>query len=151
MFKAKIIYIILILFAINFTGCTNKSQKHGVRLETKLINQVKEDFANDNLTIESLTQTLGPYSTIYQVGNNIHIIYMQINRAIPPIQKDFIKSSEIYEFISNDQQIIAINFYDQLNEIALNKNQTIHEDKNFSIFKQIFSNVGKIAGTSHGE
>ncbi|MBT4989603.1 MAG: hypothetical protein HOM96_03605 [Rickettsiales bacterium] len=151
MFKAKIIYISYLLFAMNFTSCTYKDQNHGVNIESNMISQVKENLANDDLTILKLTNILGPNSTVYLVDNNIHILYINLTRVTPPIQKDYISNSIIYEFIASGNKVFKLNEYDSLNEITLNENQTYYEDRNFSILKQIFGNLGQIAGTNHGE
>ena len=149
MFKAGIIYISYLLFAMNFTSCTYKSQNHGVNIEDNMIAQVKEKLANDNLLTSDLTNILGPYSTIYRIDDDISILYISMVRTTPPIKKDYASDLLIYEFIAQDNKIIKLNEYDQLNEISLNKGKTIHEEKRFSVIKQIFGNIGRIAGTSY--
>lgn len=148
MFKAGVIYIRYLLFAIILTSCVQKTQNHGVNLDNKMVTEVKEKLANDTLTIQDLTNILGPYSAAYQVNDNIHVLYINYERTTPPIQKDFISKTKTYEFIATNNNIVKLNEYDKLNEIALNDNATIYEKTKFNIFKQIFSNVGRIGNTN---
>jgi hypothetical protein len=151
MFKGKIIYISYLLFAITFTGCTYKDQKHGVNIEAKMLKEAKLLLKDEKLNANNLKSILGPESSSYQLNNKTYLLYMSFTRVTPPMRKDFIKDFTTYEFISDNNEIIALNEYTSLNEISINPNITEIETKKFSIIKQILGNIGKIAGTSHGE
>jgi hypothetical protein len=151
MFKRKIIYISYLLFAITFTGCTYKDQRHGVNIEAKMLKEAKLLLKEEKLNSNNLKLILGPESSSYQLNNKAHLLYMSFTRVTPPIRKDFIIDFVTYEFISDNNEIIALNEYNSLNEISINQNQTGIEAKQFSIIKQILGNIGKISGTSHGE
>jgi len=151
MFKRKIIYISYLLFAITFTGCTYKDQRHGVNIEAKMLKEAKLLLKEEKLNSNNLKLILGPESSSYQLNNKTHLLYMSFTRVTPPIRKDFIIDFVTYEFISDNNEIIALNEYNSLNEISINQNQTEIEAKQFSIIKQILGNIGKISGTSHGE
>jgi hypothetical protein len=151
MFKKNTLYTSYLLFAITFTSCTYKDQKHGVNIEKEMLNETKLLLNQQKLNTENLRQILGPESSIYQIENRTHLLYITFTRVTPPIRKDFVKNFTTYEFISDNNEIIALNEYNSLNEIKINKNQTEIESKKFSIFKQIIGNIGKIAGTSYGE
>ncbi len=130
MFKPNIIYISFLLFAINFTGCTYKDQKHGVNIEQKLLEEAKSLLDNNNLNSDKLKLILGPESSSYQLNNRTHLLYMNYIRVTPPIRKDFVKNFTTYEFISdNSNNIVALNEYDSLNEININPNKTEIETK----------------------
>jgi hypothetical protein len=151
MFKGKNIYISYLLFAITFTGCTYKDQKHGVNIETKMLKEAKLLLKDKKLNANNLKLMLGPESSSYQYNNKTHLLYMSFIRVTPPMRKDFIKDFSTYEFIIDNNEIIALNEYHSVNEISINPNITEIETKKFSIIKQILGNIGKIAGTSHGE
>ena len=144
----KILYIKILLIAILLSNCSNKLYDHGIYIEKNTIKDLKKEI-EFGLSYNELIRKVGTNHLSYRIDKKDHLLYIYLQKIIPPIKKDFVIDMMIYEFIVNNNKVVKLNQYDvnNLNQIARNQDTSQNLSKKDNIFIQILGNIGRISGS----